>query len=160
MHHLEGVLCVLPSSRKGLRETTDFVTPATSAAPRTVDANPFSDRGDLQLDDNLASSIFHPSSNYHTVKSSLIRCSLINVRIPLLAVQSSLRMYFDAQPYEEFDPSHSGVERRSYGYRSKSHFKSQFRTRFSPNCTFVTKYFRKRYYPAALTCMVLLVIAT
>lgn len=36
-------------------------------APRAVDANPFSDRGDLQLDDNLASSIFHPSSNYHIV---------------------------------------------------------------------------------------------
>lgn len=35
--NLEGILCVLPSSRKGLRETTDFVTPATSvvAAART-----------------------------------------------------------------------------------------------------------------------------
>lgn len=68
------------------------------AAPRTVDANPFSDRGDLQLDDNLVSSVSHPSSNRHTVQSSLIRCSLINVRIPFLTEQSLLRMYFDVQP--------------------------------------------------------------
>lgn len=40
---------------------------APRAARRAVDANPFGDRGDLQLDDNLASSIFRPSSNYHTV---------------------------------------------------------------------------------------------
>lgn len=46
---------------------SSHVRRAARRAPRAVDANPFSDRGDLQLDDNLASSIFHSSSNYRTV---------------------------------------------------------------------------------------------
>lgn len=44
MHHQEGVLCVLPASRKGLRETTDFVTPATSDVAASLHGN----RADLR----------------------------------------------------------------------------------------------------------------
>lgn len=60
--NLEGILCVLPSSRKGLRETTDFVTPATSVVARPREP-PFSDPVDLQLDDNLVSHTFPTSSD-------------------------------------------------------------------------------------------------
>lgn len=81
MHHQGGVLCVLPASRKGLQETTDFVTPATS----DVAANPFNNHADLRLDDNLILLIFlhRPPSSFHT-KVSLYHSLLSNNPFPLV----------------------------------------------------------------------------